>query len=92
MHDALKALALGALVALVGCGSPPQSTPQSTPAAAPAAAAPTVAAAQEDQHEMTGSRIPKRKSTDRMLKTVGAQDARDAMDSAMRPLDANPSR
>ena len=87
MRDALKVAALGALVALVGCSSPPQPTPE----AAPATAAPALAA-QQDEHEMTGSRIPKRKSTDRMLKTVGAQDARDAMDSAMRPLDANGGR
>lgn len=85
MHLALNTLALGALVALAGCSTPP---PQATAAAAPAGTAPVVAA-QEDDHSMTGSRIPKRKSTDRMLKTVGAQDARDAMDSAMRPLDSN---
>jgi len=85
MQHALKTLALGAVVALAGCSSPP---PQATAAAAPAGTAPVVAA-QEDDHSMTGSRIPKRKSTDRMLKTVGAQDARDAMDSAMRPLDSN---
>ena len=87
MQHALKTLALGALVALAGCSSPP---PQATGAvaAAPGGAAPALAA-QEDDHSMTGSRIPKRKSTDRMLKTVGAQDARDAMDSAMRPLDSN---
>ncbi|WP_306393670.1 hypothetical protein [Telluria beijingensis] len=84
MHAALTPLALGALVALAGC-STPASPP---PAASPAAAAPALAA-QEDQHEMTGSRIPKRKSTDRMLKTVGGQEARDAMDSAPRPLDSN---
>lgn len=86
MQHASKLFALGALVALAGCVSaPPPATAQ---AAAPAGAAPALAV-QEDDHSMTGSRIPKRKSTDRMLKTVGAQDARDAMDSAMRPLDAN---
>ena len=85
MQHAFKTLALGAFVALAGCRSPQQQT---TAAVAPTADAPVVAA-QEDDHSMTGSRIPKRKSTDRMLKTVGAQDARDAMDSAMRPLDSS---
>lgn len=83
MHDALKLLALGALAALAACSSPAPT--------APAAPGPALAV-QEDNHEMTGSRIPKRKSTDRMLKTVGAQEARDAMDTSMRPLDANTGR
>ena len=87
MHAALTPLAPGALVvliALAGCSTPAAPPP----AASPAAVAPALAA-QEDEHAMTGSRIPKRKSTDRMLKTVGGQEARDAMDSVPRPLDSN---
>jgi len=38
-------------------------------------------------HGMTGSRL-KRDSTDRMLKAVGAQGARDEMNNAPRPLDS----
>lgn len=38
-------------------------------------------------HQMTGSRL-KRDSTDRMLKAVGAQGARDEMRNAPRPLNA----
>lgn len=84
MHHAFKALAFCAplaLLALAGCSSPQQAG-----AAAPATPA---LAAQEDDHSMTGSRIPKRTSTDRMLKTVGSREARDAMDTSLRPLDAN---
>lgn len=39
---------------------------------------------------MTGSRLNKR-STDRVVKSVGSQDARDALDRNARPLDANGS-
>lgn len=38
-------------------------------------------------HQMTGSRL-KRDSTERMLKAVGAQGARDEMNNAPRPLDS----
>jgi hypothetical protein len=41
----------------------------------------------QDGHQMTGSRL-KRSSTDRMLKAVGAQGARDEMRNAPRPLSA----
>lgn len=86
MHHASNILALAAsiaLLALAGCSSPAQQTA----AAAPEAGA--ALAAQADEHAMTGSRIPKRTSTDRMLKTVGSREARDAMDTSLRPLDAN---
>lgn len=42
----------------------------------------------QDGHQMTGSRLKDRTSTDRMLKAVGAQGARDEMNSAPRPLDS----
>lgn len=38
-----------------------------------------------DGHQMTGSRLKDRTSTDRMLKAVGAQGARDEMRNAPRP-------
>lgn len=41
----------------------------------------------QDGHQMTGNRL-KRDSTDRMLKAVGAQGARDEMRNAPRPLNA----
>ncbi|VXC67330.1 hypothetical protein [Massilia sp. 9I] len=40
----------------------------------------------QDGHQMTGSRIKDRTSTDRMLKAVGAQGAKDEMANAPRPL------
>jgi uncharacterized lipoprotein YajG len=88
MHDLIKAAATAAIVALAGCTNAPPAQPV-TP---PAAAAPAIAAAQPAEEMLTGSRIPKRKTSDRMLKTVGAQDARDAMSTALQPLDANPGR
>lgn len=41
----------------------------------------------QDGHQMTGSRL-QRTSTDRMLKAVGAQGARDAINNAIRPMSA----
>jgi len=86
MHDSLKATLAACLAALAGCTTPPPAQPVTTPAAT----APAIAAVVAEDQLMTGSRIPQRKSTDRMLKTVGARDARDAMDSALQPLNANP--
>lgn len=42
----------------------------------------------QDGHDMTGSRLKGRTSTDRMLKAVGAQGAKDEMANAPRPLDS----
>lgn len=39
----------------------------------------------DDGHAMTGSRMTKRTSTDRMLKSVGAQGAKDELRNAPRP-------
>jgi len=44
--------------------------------------------AQEEEMPVTGSRLVRRKSTDRMVKTVGAQDARDNMDSTPNTMSA----
>ncbi|MEW7847139.1 hypothetical protein AB2N08_00415 [Massilia aurea] len=86
MHNAMKATLAACLTALAACTTPPPTQPVNTPAAT----APAIAAVVPEDQLMTGSRIPQRKSTDRMLKTVGAQDARDAMDSALQPLNSNP--
>jgi outer membrane murein-binding lipoprotein Lpp len=44
-----------------------------------------VAMVADDGHAMTGSRMAKRTSTDRMVKSVGAQGAKDEMRNAPRP-------
>ncbi len=79
------------LAALAGCASPPatEQAPASPPAAA-AAAQQTAANAPLDE-PMTGSRIRKRNADggDRTVKTVGAQDARNALDTSVRPLNSN---
>ncbi|MEX5746729.1 hypothetical protein [Massilia sp. X63] len=67
-------------LALAGCAAAPQD--EGDAAGAPAVANNT---AGQDGHQMTGSRL-KRDSTDRMLKAVGAQGARDEIDKAPRPL------
>ncbi|WP_020652085.1 hypothetical protein [Massilia niastensis] len=82
MHHASKALLVAGLLILGGCSTAPTTE-------APAVAAdPKLAAVTPDENLMTGSRIPKRQGTDRMLKTVGAQEARDAMDAAPRPMNS----
>lgn len=67
-------------LALAGCAAAPQD--EGDAAGAQAVANNT---AGQDGHQMTGSRL-KRDSTDRMLKAVGAQGARDEIDKAPRPL------
>jgi len=83
MHVVLKALMPAGLAALAACSTPPAT--QTAPA--PAEAAQKIAAAPTEE-PMTGSRIRKRNSDggDRTVKTVGSREARDALDSAMRPL------
>lgn len=76
---------LGMAAALAGCALPERKTDAELIAAAPTA---NTKVAGQDEHQMTGSRIPKRTSTDRSLRTIGSRDARDAMDAAPRPLDA----
>jgi uncharacterized lipoprotein YajG len=80
MHSTTKFLFAASLLALAACQAPP--TGQEPTAAA---AAPAVAVAPDD-HNMTGSRIKGRTSTDRILKAMGQQEVRNAMDSAPRPL------
>lgn len=70
---------LAGMLGLAGCAAPEPEL-----AAAPQAAA--AVRPMDQEAPVTGSRLAKRKTTDRMVKTVGAQDARDAMDSAPNPL------
>lgn len=67
------------LLALGGCASAPDQAP------APGQQVAANSRAADDEQPMTGSRL-KRKSTDRLLHTVGSQDARDALDSAPDPI------
>ncbi|MFC0253108.1 hypothetical protein [Massilia consociata] len=78
---ACTALAL----ALTGCATAPDAQDVPTEAELIANAGNT---AGQDGHQMTGSRLKDRTSTDRMLKAVGAQGARDEMRNAARPLGA----
>jgi hypothetical protein len=77
------------LAALAGCASPPAT--EQAPASPPAAAAQQTAANAPLDEPMTGSRIRKRNADggDRTVKTVGAQDARNALDTSVRPLNSN---
>lgn len=63
-----------------GCSSPPE--PAST--TAPASAGQT--ASRQTDEMLTGSRIPNRKTTERLVKSVGAQEARDALNGQPKPL------
>lgn len=74
-----------ALMALAGCAAVPQEDQASAPMQVAAAGN----TAGQDGHQMTGSRLKDRTSTDRMLKAVGAQGARDEMNNAPRPLQTN---
>ena len=69
-------------LALTGCASAPDTDP--TPTMAEVAADVSNTAGQ-DGHTMTGSRLAKRTSTDRMLKAIGSQGAKDEMRNAPRP-------
>ena len=73
-----------AVLALAGCATP--DAPDGPTEAELIASAGNTAG--QDGHQMTGSRLKDRTSTDRMLKAVGAQGARDEMNSAPRPLDS----
>jgi len=68
----------GALV-LAGCASAPAPEAPQMAAGAAAAAAP-VQQSSLASNTLTGSRIPKQKSNDRMLKSIGNQDFRDSTD------------
>lgn len=71
---------LAALLALGGCATAPQAQALAGQRLAAASAA------SDDEAPMTGTRLSKRKTTDRMVRSVGAQDARNALDSAPDPL------
>ena len=73
---ACASLALG----LAGCASAPDTGPTEQELIANAGNT-----AGQDGHQMTGSRLKGRDSTDRMLKAVGAQGAKDEMNNAPRP-------
>jgi len=72
-----------AVLALAGCATQ-ETGPGPTEQELVASAGNT---AGQDGHDMTGSRL-KRSSTDRMLKAVGAQGAKDELRNAPRPLDS----
>ena len=91
MKTLTAGLALGMAVALAGCASPNRQADGELIAAAPASGPAANNMAGQDGHQMTGSRIPKRTSTDRTLRTVGARGARDAIDESYRPLSAGRS-
>jgi len=85
----LKTLMLAGLATLAACTTAPAG--QTPPAPAEAAQKIAAAPAAPLEESMTGSRIRKRSNDggDRTVKTVGARDARDALDSAMRPLNGS---
>lgn len=73
----------GMAIMATGCASAPDNDPAPTMAEVAAG----MNTAGTGGHGMTGSRL-KRDSTDRMLKAIGAQGARDEMANAPRPLDS----
>jgi hypothetical protein len=85
LENGMKKIAAACAVlalALAGCASAPQDD------GAPAGEKLANNTAGQDNHQMTGSRL-KRESTERMLKAVGAQGARDEINAAPRPLQSN---
>lgn len=77
-------LALLGLLALSAC----HSTPTSAPAATLTDKQAPLANAEQEPDKITGSRIA-RKSSDRMIKSVGAREARDALETQPTPLKSN---
>lgn len=82
------AVGMSVALALTGCAMPERKTEAELAGVAPPAGAAANNAAADD-HAMTGSRLQKRTTTDRMLRSVGSRDARDALETAPRPLDAS---
>jgi hypothetical protein len=83
MKNALHAVAVTSLLALGAC-----STVDTKPAADPAPAnQPQNVASNDSDNSMTGSRLPG-KRTDRLVRSIGSQDYKDAKDAQARPLNS----
>jgi uncharacterized lipoprotein YajG len=82
MKNITSGLLLAGALLLAGCAANPVD---GAPATAQASPQEQAADGKPDDHSVTGSRLAKR-SSDRMLKSVGSQEARNAMDSNPRPL------
>ena len=81
MHIATKALLAAGALALAGCALPPASEEPLEVAAAGEGSG-------TNHNQLTGSRIPNPKTTDRVVRSVGQQAFRSSMDSQVRPLNA----
>jgi starvation-inducible outer membrane lipoprotein len=81
MHNATKAVLAASALVLGGCSAPPAIEE------APPAVASQATGTSQDQN-ITGSRIKNRKDTDRVVRTMSQQDARNAMESGPRPLNS----
>ncbi|UVW27873.1 hypothetical protein [Massilia sp. H6] len=73
MRTVAAAVCAVLVLGLTGCASAPDTDPGPTMAEVGAGTA------GQDEQALTGSRLAKRSSTDRMLKTVGAQGAKDEL-------------
>jgi hypothetical protein len=82
MKNINSGLLLAGALLLAGCAT---NAVEGAPGGTSAVAQEQAAGNKLDDSKLTGSRLAKR-STDRMLKSVGAQEARNAMDSNPRPL------
>lgn len=82
MHIAMKALLAAGALALAGCAAPPAAEEAADPAAAALESSGT------NHNQLTGSRIPNPKTTDRVVRSVGQQSFRSSMDTQARPLNA----
>ncbi|MFC4931666.1 hypothetical protein [Massilia sp. GCM10023247] len=86
MKTVAAGLALGMVVALAGCAVPERKTDGELIAGSSASGAEAVP---RDEQPMTGTRLAKRTTTERALRTVGSRDARDALDQSARPLNSS---
>ena len=86
MKTLAAGLAFGMAVALAGCAVPERKTDGELIAASSSYGTDAVP---QDEQPMTGSRLVKRTTTDRALRTVGSRDARDALDQSARPLNSS---